>query len=369
MIRLLDHGSMKYISFIIIYFLCTTSCGLLSPREEDGETEKGLLWIECNHSRIDTTTYYVSTDGHDDSSGTQRETAFKTLQKALESVLPGGTVRIAPGLYRESLGIEDCGGLDSTITITGYGGRPIFDGDHQKPIAVFCERCANMEFRQLEIRNYTDIGIGATLSEHITFKDLIVYNNGHRVQLKNWELEGYGIHVDESSHLIIEENDVFLNGPSPKVYPDRLLGTGINTYALTHAIIRMNRSHHNIGGGILVEDGEDIIVEENQVYANDLDATEDEWWDGGIWLDGGRDVTIQKNECYDNYGPGIEISDEDRQNPTGYVLKGNESRNNYFGIFIWNFGTNDWPDSTIINDSGNVFSGNTRRDIWIVDWY
>ena len=36
-------------------------------------------------------------------------------------------------------------------------------------------------------------------------------------------------------------------------------------------------SHDNIGGGILVEDGVKVLVEGNDINANYLDATADEW--------------------------------------------------------------------------------------------
>jgi parallel beta-helix repeat protein len=156
------------------------------------------------------------------------------------------------------------------------------------------------------------------------------------------------------------------DGPNPPVFPDRLLGTGINTFGLTHAIIRNNLSHDNHGGGILVEDSVDVLVEGNEIYGNDLDAWDaDRWWDGGLWLDGGRDVVVRDNVFHDNLGPGIEVSDEDGQSPTGYVLEGNISTGNYYGIYIWSFGSSDWLEAEILERNNNDFSGNTRRDVWI----
>ncbi len=96
-----------------------------------------------------------------------------------------------------------------------------------------------------------------------------------------------------------------------------------------------------------------------------MDAFEDEWWDGGLWVDGGKDVTVRNNIFRDNLGPGIEISDEDDQSPSGYVLENNTSIGNYFGIFIWNFGTDDWPKSSIIKRFGNKFTDNSRQDVWV----
>ena len=84
-----------------------------------------------------------------------------------------------------------------------------------------------------------------------------------------------------------------------------------------------------------------------------------------MWLDGGGDVVVRNNVFRDNAGPGIEISDEDGQSPTGYVLIGNISTGNYFGIFIWNFGTDDLPPPEVLTLDGNDFTGNERLDVWI----
>ena len=107
-------------------------------------------------------------------------------------------------------------------------------------------------------------------------------------------------------------------------------------------------------------------MEGNEIYNNDLDASADEWWDGGLWLDGGHDVTVRDNVFRDNLGPVIEISDDDNQNPYGYVLENNVCIRNYWGIFIWNLGSSDWPPENIIQRSGNQFTDNSRGNVWIV---
>lgn len=145
----------------------------------------------------------------------------------------------------------------------------------------------------------------------------------------------------------------------------RTVGTEINAYGISNSVIRNNRSYDNRGGGILVEDSVQVVVDSNEIYSNDLDVTADEWWDGGIWLDGGRNVTVRNNVFRDNLGPGIQISDEDRQSPTGYVLENNRSNGNYFGIYIWNFGTTGFPPDSVLRLVGNDFSGNSRQDVWI----
>ena len=124
----------------------------------------------------------------------------------------------------------------------------------------------------------------------------------------------------------------------------------------------------HVGGRILVEDSSNVLVEGNEVYANDLDATLEEWWDGGIWLDGGHNVVVRDNIFRDNLGPGIQISDEDHQQPYGHVFENNVSTGNYYGIYVWNFGTSDFPPENVLRMLNNQISGNTRQNIWIVPW-
>ena len=336
---------------------------------EEIQDNGGLVWIEYRNSGVDSTIYYVSPSGSDDADGKGETTAFQTIARAMEAVRPGGEVRILQGTYYEALGILNGGDSDIPITITGYKGSPILDGQNSRTIGFLCEESRNLIFNNLTFQNYTDIGIAIILCHTVTLQNLVIRENGHRVQLRDWELEGYGIHVEESEHILIERNDVYRNGPEPKIYPDYLMGTGINTYSNRHVIISRNRSHENIGGGILVEDSYNVLVEFNDIYRNDLDATVDEWWDGGLWLDGGGNVTIRKNIFWENYGPGIEISDEDEQNPTGYVLENNMSIGNYYGIFIWNFGSDDWPPDSVLRRRCNQYERNTRQDIWIESTY
>ena len=348
---------------IILTILISLYCDKDNSTQPINEDETN--WINGPSTEIDSTNYYVSTQGNDETDGQSREKAFRTLAKAFQSVRPGGTIYILPGTYEESLGLQNMGRSDVRIVVTGLDGIPTIDGRNSRALGIFCEQCKGMEFRNLKIKNYTDIGIGASYCENMTFENLNVTENGHKVQLRDWELEGYGIHIEFCERVIILKNDVSQNGPEPQVFPDYLMGTGINTFGNRDVLIRNNVSYQNTGGGILVEDSFDVLVDSNEVYENDLDASQDEWWDGGLWLDGGGNVTVRDNLFRNNLGPGIEISDEDNQHPTGYILENNISTENYWGIFIWNFETAGWPADSILHLSGNDFSGNSRDSVWI----
>jgi len=307
---------------------------------------------------------YVATSGSDGSSGATPDTALATLQAALKKARPGTTIRVLPGVYEQTARRVLKGAPGARIAIVGEGGRPVFSGGRKLRWGLWLDESEQVTVEGIEFRDYTDIGILVVGSSDITLRRLRVRNNGFKPQI-GW-VEGYGIHLDESSDLLVERNNVLRNGPNPRPWNEA--GTGINGFGMRRAVIRRNRSHGNHGGGILVEDSIDVLVKANRIYGNDLDVSADQWWDGGIWLDGGRDVTLVRNRLWNNLGPGIEISDEDCQNPTGYVVRNNSSTGNYFGIFIWNFGSKQFPPARVLRRSGNDWSGSSRQDVWIQAW-
>lgn len=304
---------------------------------------------------------YVSTRGNDASDGRSPAGALATLKEALRRARPGTIIRVLPGTYAQTVRHVAVGAPGAPITIRGEGGRATFTGNRTERWGLWLEESAHVVIERLTFRDYTDMGLVVVLSEEITLRRLRVHDNGFDARI-GW-VEGYGMHLDESSGLLVERNRVFRNGPVPG--PPRFVGTGINGYALRDSVIRRNRSHDNNGGGILVEDSYDVLVRGNRIYRNDLDVTADGWWDGGIWLDGGGNVRLVRNRIEDNIGPGIEVSDEDCQRPTGYLLKRNTSRGNLFGIYVWNFGSDELPPSEVLELVGNDFSGNSRRNVWV----
>lgn len=307
--------------------------------------------------------YYVATTGDDSADGLSEATAFRTINRALMAALPFDAIEVMPGVYTESVNLGEA----HSLNISGQSTDAILDGQGERALGFWCSDCRNILVGNLTVRNYTDIGVGVYRSEEVSLYNLVVQHNGFAVQLDDWELEGYGIHVDESANVQVTECEVFENGPQPQT-PDLLMGTGINTYQCQNCLISQNKAYNNIGGGILVEDGENVYVGRNVVFGNNLDATPDGWWDGAIWVDGGHNIEVSNNIIFNNHGPGLQISDEDNQQPTGYVISSNTITGNLYGIYLWNFGTTDWPPMDIVTLEDNVIVDNIERDIWIVDW-
>lgn len=302
---------------------------------------------------------YIAPDGDDAATGSAA-TPVATLERAVELVPPNGIVEFTDGIHRRGYLMSDLSG----VTIRGASGAVLDGGNHQS-LGLFCDGCSNVVIEDLAVTGFTDIGVGFTNSSEIVLRGLSVHGNGVDVQNVGWELEGYGIHVDHSTGVTISGNDVFDNGPEPERDPVALLGTGINTYDNQDVTIEGNHAHNNRGGGILVEDSFHVVVRDNLVEDNDLDATADEWWDGALWVDGGGDVLVAGNTFTGNRGPGIQISDEEGQSPRGYVLTGNVSTGNLFGLLVWGFGGAELPLPEVLRLEDNEIVNNLERDIWI----
>lgn len=356
-----------YVSLCLILTMALLSCDLFESDSDD--SEDGLNWITGTATSAEKMTYYVSTDGDDTSDGKSADNPFRTLGAAFKNVRPGGRIFIFEGSYYESLGLQKFGSQADSITIEGENEFVIIDGENERTMGIYSENCTNLIFEHLTFQNFTDIGLACSDVDGLIIRDVRAYENGHAAKLVEWGFEGYGIHVENSQNVLIEGTIASGNGPHPKLTENIVLGTGINTFGNENVIIRDNTSHHNTGGGLLIEDSDHVLASNNELYNNDGDASADGWWDAGLWLDGGSDVTLSGNHCYHNIGAGIEVSDEDLQSPTGYVLENNVCENNTFGIFIWNFGSSTWPDSSIISVTGNQFSNNLEQDIWIEDWF
>jgi len=285
------------------------------------------------------------------------------LAQLVADAMPGDTFLLAPGVYNVRIEVSDLGG-DAPITLRGDGEGVILDGQRKSEFALWCDDCTNFLVENLEIRNYTDMGIGFGACQSVRLRNLAVHDNGFEAQLTSWEIEGYGINVDECSGVVIEENRVYENGPNPKTVRHPM-GTGIDVYGCSSCEIINNENYNNIGG-MLVEDSVNVLVEGNRVYGNDVDATDvSDWWDAGLWVDGGHDITVRGNIFRDNFGPAIQISNEDNQEISGYVLEDNVITGNYFGLYVWGFGSDDLPPEDVLRLEGNDISGNRDFDMWV----
>ncbi|MBL7163433.1 MAG: right-handed parallel beta-helix repeat-containing protein [Anaerolineales bacterium] len=314
---------------------------------------------------------YVSFEGDDSNPGT--ETApLGTLAYAICNLVPGQTLNIAPGVYQESIIMGAFGNSSAPIVIRanpGEDSRPVLEGESTRTIGIALVESTNIIVEGLEFSNYLDEGLLILEGSDFIIRDNKFTANGRASVDPDHDEEGFGVNVLGAKDVLIEGNEAADNGPNQERWENFALGTGINTYGNSNVIIRDNYIHGTTGGGILVEDSDNVLVENNRIEDNQLDANGD-YWDGGIWVDGGRDITLRGNQITNNNGPGIVLSDEDVQYPGashGYVVENNQISGNLVGISMWNWGMCPVEES-IIQLKDNQLDGNDDGETWCVDW-
>ncbi len=366
------------LALVVFLALFILTCG--EEEKEDATWlfhKGGVVCVGTDAEPIPGTEIYVAVDGDDANEGTSPQEAFATLARALCNVRPGQTVYVGPGTYNESVLLSEFGKRDNPIRIigqTGPGGEiPVLDGGKTLTygIAIIGEDESRKSYgfvvENLEFRNYTDAGIIAVLSENIELRNCILRDNGfHGYNPENGG-EGFGADLVEVIDLIVDSVQAVGNGPEPSVQEKGILGNDIAIWGSRNVEVRNSYTHDGIGGGLLVEDCINVLVENNRFNDAILTAPYDEL-DGAIWVDGGHDITVKNNIIDNNRGPGLQISDEGVQHPYGYVFRENTISNNDLGVYIWNFGVCPWPDTSIVRMVNNTFINNVNGDYECEEW-
>ncbi|HEV7298428.1 MAG TPA: proprotein convertase P-domain-containing protein [Tepidisphaeraceae bacterium] len=78
-------------------------------------------WIENLEARFLLTSYFVSTAGSDVNPGTSIDEPLRTIQQAVNAAMPGDTVFVRGGTYRETVSTPRSGTALARITIQNYG--------------------------------------------------------------------------------------------------------------------------------------------------------------------------------------------------------------------------------------------------------
>lgn len=101
----------------------------------------------------------------------------------------------------------------------------------------------------------------------------------------------FGDEDARASGWLIEDNEVRLNS-----------GAGIATGDRT--IVRGNRIHDNGQLGIS-PNGYDVVIEDNEIYANNIHGYDATWEGGGVKAGAIERLTLRRNRVYGNFGSGL----------------------------------------------------------------
>ena len=330
------------------------------PDDSDGTKIYLLNLNNEDTNTIETDDYYVSTDGDDNNPGTLSE-PWLTIQNGLDQLSEGNTLYIMGGTYNEKLFIEVSGNDDSKIVITNYNNDEVIISG-----SGITESEAIIEI--YEVSNITIEGLTLTNSEMHDAKGILIDGNCDNITIKNNKI--YNINFSSNSsdevteetnaqpiivfgsnltdpieNLVIDGNEIY---NSRTGYSEALAINGnVDDFEVTNNTV-YNIS--NIGIDIIGHEetcenpdndqARNGLVKGNTIY----DCISDYATSGGIYVDGGKNIIIENNTSYHN-GYGIEIGCENIGKTTSDIIV----RNNLFynneicAIAIGGF---DFPDGS-----------------------
>jgi len=250
------------------------------------------------------TTYYVSTTGNDNGSGTQ-SSPWHTINHALQSSLkPGDTVVVEPGTYNEAISINQSGSAAGNITLQSQvpGGALI-----RPPAGTYNAVNINANYVTIDgfdIKGGSGDGIQGNSVHHVSVLNNVVHDSGES-----------GIQFNYSEFETITGNTTYNNASSGwysgiSIYENRNI-TGDTTTQGFRTIVSNNVSYDNVtktgahtdGNGIIIDDFQSTqasghpnytyptLVEGNLVYGNGGKGVQVTWSDY---------VTVRNNTAYHN---------------------------------------------------------------------
>ncbi|MHA7056147.1 T9SS type A sorting domain-containing protein [Aquimarina sp. M1] len=274
------------------------------------------------------TTYYVSSqNGNDNNSGLDQNAAFKSIQKAVNSVDAGDTVRILPGIYTggnnspwSEIFMSISGSEENYITFSGV---PDEQGKLPTVVSASVKGIDLLGSSYVIIENLEFIPANEDVKEMINNpsfgfelwrarRAIGIDNGSHHIIVRNnyvHDFPGNGIAIGGSEVILIEGNLVehcayqSRNGNSgiSSYQPANLNVNSFPEYPNHRIIYKDNVSRYNVnlrgfqGGSNRITDGNGIIVD---------DHIQDQK-ENGIPYDS-RTLLIG-NICYGNGGQGINV--------------------------------------------------------------
>ena len=239
-------------------------------------------------------TYYVATTGSDSNNGLSPQTPFLTIQHAIETVGPGGTIEIMGGTYAGGITIDHPGTANGWITMEPYQNQQV------------------------------------TIDGSNTMNDVFFYNNSGAPTY--WEVKG--LHITNAQQYTVQ-----ISVPDVKLVDNDISGAHNDLVKLVQAahnvVIWGNKVHNNNAApgtnaqGIDMVGSQNVLVAHNTVY--NIASI-------GMYCKGNAaNITFEDNALNNIYSRGIMLGES-----TGveYLLPG-KTYESYNSIIKNNVITND----------------------------
>lgn len=321
---------------------------------------------------------FVATNGDDDNPGTL-DKPLLTLEAAASQAIPGTSVSIREGVYYESLVPQHSGTASKPVVFQSYLDEVVsisgeqFEDSPEDRILVQIDGVSYLTVKGLILENLstdnrdkTVIGILITgESQHIEISDNLIQNIAtniiegnahgiavygelpiHTIAIHNNALTNLKLGLSEA--LVVNGNvrDFSIKGnhiyETDNIAIDAIGHEGIaenssEDYArdgiISENLVHNNSSYHNpsygkdySAGGIYIDGGQRITIENNTVYKNDIgiEATSEHKGKSA------KAIKILNNEIYENTYAGISIGgyDAERGGTVQSLISGNTLTNN-----------------------------------------
>ena len=286
--------------------------------------------------------YYVSAlNGDDSNSGLSPTEAWRTIQKAADTLEAGDTVYIMTGNYNESVWLKNSGSVDNYITYAAYeSDRVVIDGSgiQGEWVLLGIQNVSYIKIKGLKVEQSEGPGVWIYGSNNIVIEKIHTYDtynpgifvenssnislNGNRIQLACNGGWGESIEIHKTNHFSVSNNEVFESGDTSNggegidahsssygeifnnfVHDLDRVGIYIDSYGYNHDIDVYNNTVErcNIGIALSSETGE--TVENIFIYQNIVKETTGymgivitNWHSNGLR----KNIQITNNEVYDS---------------------------------------------------------------------
>lgn len=276
-------------------------------------------------------TFYVSPSGLDTNAGTEAA-PWKTIQKAFTSATPGSTVLVRSGIYSEKPTVNVSGTATAGyITFQNYPNeQPVIDGTGRSGANIVTIRNRNyIKLIGFEIRNNLNVNFGAGIWVEGGC-DRIELRSNKIHEMRGTEAIGIGVYGTSStksiSNLLIYGNEVYDSDPAES--EALTLNGNVELFQVINNYVHdvNNIGIDFIGGEKTCPLASKDAARNGVCRGNIVRRARSNYgggYAGGIYVDGGRDITIEQNTVSES-DIGIEIGAENR----GLVTSGVIVRNN-----------------------------------------
>ena len=297
-----------------------------------------ILFITFNISAQD---YYVSVNtGSDNNNGISINTPFKTINKAINFVQPGGTVYVMEGEYRdETAGTPIVSFYEDTTPnqFDSTGKSYVFSNSQyvNNPHVVTINKAGNSTDGYITIKNYSDHTPKIIFDGQGGIK---LGPNANYIIIEGFEVQGPSQSITYNQAILNRRNRITLkesqavNNNNHSYFSGKGIWGGYDDHH--HIIIRNNVVHDTPGSGIRFNDSDYITIENNTVYNTT-------WWTSSA-----SSAIV--------FAETIAVNDDDNTTEIKMIMRGNIVYNNWNRIpfYAATFPDNAQPPSGNYGNAG-----------------